>query len=344
LAAVDEGKYKDYSPYAKFGQIVSHNGSLFLIPGFYPAIVRIDAHTDALSYIADWAPKIEKIKSDQPWYFYGAAAVGKKIFISACCASAVVVLDTERLNCEVFSLGGSEYGYNGICHDGENFWLAPRRTVDGAAVLVKSRALDSTNPAPEYVELQTPQECAYLQGKPDGLVQRMFFSGGRLYVLPLYMDRAFAIDTRGGVVTDLPAFRAECEIDAPPVLFDKYSAAWQYDDTIYALGCRSLTLTVYDTVSDNVQNVAIAAGTSRAQTSILVKDAEYCNAPEDFIYLESGVLGTEEFVDIATNFVDAEFRRKQAEVSKGANGIDARSAGDSIYAYCKDSVLGEGKS
>jgi hypothetical protein len=346
LAPVDAEKYPDYSPYAKFGQIVSAGGGLFLIPGFYPAIVRIDARTNAVSYITDWAPRIEKIKNDLFWYFYGVAAVGEKLYISACCASAVAVLDTERLTCEVFSLGKSKAGYNGICCDGENLWLAPRRTVNGAAVLVKSRVSDpakpAIEPAVEYVELQAPADCAYLAGKPDGLVQKMIFSNGRLCVLPLYMDRAFAIDTGDGGVSDLPAFRAECEIDAPPVLFDKYSGAWQSGDAIYALGCRSRRLTVYDTASGAVRSVAIAAGLSRIPIRALMKDAGGCVSPGDFIYAENEIVGAEEFVTIVTNPVDAECCGKQAELSREANGVATQSAGDAIYAHCRDLALGAG--
>jgi hypothetical protein len=188
--------------------------------------------------------------------------------------------------------------------------------------------------------LQAPADCKYLIDKPDGLVQAMFFSGGSLYVLPFYLNGAFAIDAGSGGVSGLPAFQAECEIGAPPVLFDKYSAAWQYGTTLYALGCRSRTLTVYDTMSDTAQTVAIAAGANRIPTHDLRKDAKYCDAPEDFLYAESGAVDTEAFVAIATNYVDTEFLKKQSEVSKKANRIHAQSAGSSIYEDCKDLVWG----
>ena len=304
----------------------------------YPAIVQIDARTDAARYIADWLPKIQEVKNeDHSWFFYGTAFVGGKLFIAVCCANAVVALDMAALKSEVRVLGKDDVNYNGICHDGASFWLAPCRTANGAAALLKwdgdSHAADT-----ERVEVQAAEDCAYLQGKPVGLFRTLLYPDGYVYAMPLFLDAVYRVDVRTNEAAVCEAFRPECVTDESPALFDKFSFAWQSGHAVYAQGSRSLRISEYDTITGRFKTSALRGDTRR-----IVADA-YARRPEDIaeitdcFYAENAVCGLAEYLEHMIDGHGPDMRAKQREVANG-NESNAGGAGGYIYDYCK-SFLG----
>jgi hypothetical protein len=337
LVAPDADGNKHFDSKCKFTDAVTVGNKVFLIPSTYPAIAVIDSIADSVVYVTDWLEGIEKIRNENAWFFFGNERLGNKLFISVCCANAVLILDVEKLTCSVRPLLCEGGNYNGICYDGADFWLTPCRLINSSVKLVKwNEESDKT----EIIEAVSSEDCFDVIDKVGmAMSLKPIYCAGYIYIIPHCMNRSIRLHTVTYDINPAPAFGAECETDAPPALFDKYSAAWQYDNTIYALGGRSRMLTVYNTASGSAETVAITAGARRIPTSALTKNPDFCSSPEDFIYSESGAVGAEEFVDIATNFTDADFMKKQAGVSKEANMIDARNAGNSIYSHCKNLVL-----
>jgi hypothetical protein len=248
-------------------------------------------------------------------------------------ADGIVIIDIAENECTFRKIGQLKFGYNAICFDGDNFWLALSYPADGEAKLLK---WDDKSRF-EYVTVPANREG---MKKDIGTTKHLLYASGYVNLVPNGLNSAYRINVKNSGFGVWDALRPECESESAPELYDKFNAVWQNRDTIYALGSRSRRLTVYDTVSDSVRIVAITAGTNRIPVSALMKDADFCDSPEDFIYSEGWAVGTEEFIDIATNFIDAEFRKKQANVSKEANMINTQNAGNSIYGYCKDLALG----
>ncbi|MFC5528949.1 hypothetical protein [Cohnella yongneupensis] len=117
-----------YFPVYKFSGIKRHKQWLFIIPSTYPAIIRYNLETGELDYVTDWVIPLEKYKRDPVgMWFSDCLQEGASLLLSACNASAVVIFDMEKCVSTVRPIEGTNIGFGGICFDGEQYWLTPRK-------------------------------------------------------------------------------------------------------------------------------------------------------------------------------------------------------------------------
>jgi len=107
---------------------ISYNEYVFFTPYFYPAIARLNINTRELDYYSDWVndPLLKLAPDEKKSFCSFPIVVDNTIFLSSSYANAVIAFNMDECTSTVYEVGKKGYLYNGICFDGENFWLAPR--------------------------------------------------------------------------------------------------------------------------------------------------------------------------------------------------------------------------
>jgi hypothetical protein len=336
LREVDAAEFKNYSTLEKFAHAVTCGAAVYLIPGTYPAIICIDTENDNIAYITDPISKLESIKNETTWYLHGYEVVGKKIFVTARCANAILEIDADNRETKLYTFEQNEINYYDICYDGASFWLATVRTTDGA---VKIGKWDGINFAIEFVEILPPGDCESFVCELD-VVFRILYFEGRLYVIPCHMDRALRIDLATNEVSTIGALQPECRYAETPELFDKFNAVWKQGDEIYALGGRSRRLYILDAAKDESRVAEIRGDTSLARAVAFQHDARQYEKLEDSLYGDSDMFNINAFIEMLVNLPCDDLILKQSESAIERYEAGSRNAGAAIYAYCRDSVMG----
>jgi hypothetical protein len=327
LRAIDRKRFKNYNAETKFSHAVSHGGYVFLIPGLYPAIVRIDAGTCATIYIDNWIKDYESCCANPAWYFYGVATVGAKLYAASCLADAVAIIDLAGNECTFRKIGQSEFGYNAICFDGDNFRLSPSYLTDGEARLVqwdgKSRY--------EHITLPGNREgMKYL-----GTAKRLLYANGYVWFVPEALNGAYAINAKSGAACVWEALQPECEAEFAPELFDKFNAVWQNRDTIYALGSRSQALYIFNTLTGESKRVRITGDTLPVRAGAYRHPPERCEEAGDCLYGETGLFDVETFTAMIINAPDDGMAGRQSELAAKEYTVGGRGSGTAIYECCQ---------
>ena len=102
---------------------------LFIFPVTCKVIIRLDTSNNQITYLTEWVNDAEKLIFDkQDGYFRKQVAIrNNKLYIPFCNANAILTLDCETMQCKIHKLGSNKQGYSGICYDGKNFWISPRK-------------------------------------------------------------------------------------------------------------------------------------------------------------------------------------------------------------------------
>jgi hypothetical protein len=340
LREVDATGFKNYKTLEKFAHTVTCGAAVYLIPGTYPAIIRIDAESGDISYDTDRIAELESIKNEETWYLHGYALVGEKLFVTARCANAILEIDATGQAAKLHGFEQNDVNYYDVCHDGVSFWLATPRTIDGAVKLGKWDGIHSTI---EFVEILPEEECARFADKLD-IVFRILYCAGHVYVIPCHMDRALRIDLATNAVSGLSALQPECQCGEPPVVFDKFNAAWKWGNTIYALGGRSHKLYISNAAKGENRVAEIRGDISRAGAIAFRHDAKRCERPEDSIYADGELFDLGAFLETVAGPPDDAMNLKQSESAIEKYAMGKREAGVAIYAHCRDLLMGSSDS
>jgi hypothetical protein len=327
LRVIDAKRFKHYNATCKFSHAISRDGFVFLIPGTYPAIVRIDSGTYETAYIDNWIQDYESCCPDPTWYFYGTATVGGKLYVMPCLADGIVIVDIGGNECVFRRIGQLGFGYNAICFDGDNFWLSPSYLTDGKAKLVK---WDGKNRL-EYITVPGNREGM----KDIGTSKKLIYAGGYVYIVPNYLNGAYKVEVNSGEVSAWDALLPECESEAEPMLFDKFSAEWQNGGAIYALGSRSWALYVIDTRTGESSRAGITGDLRCARAAAYRRSPERRERAGDCLYAETPFLDAETLAEMIVNAPDDGSAKRQSELAAKEYMTGEHGSGAAIYEHCK---------
>lgn len=116
-----------YSNSPKFQRIFCYQGSLFLAPSSYPAIVKVDMSTREVSYYSEFVDEVLRISDKQgrkeSYAFGDAVHVGTKIYITCRWSDLLVEFDMETCKSSTIQLSRRGYGNHTVQYDGSCLWL-----------------------------------------------------------------------------------------------------------------------------------------------------------------------------------------------------------------------------
>lgn len=111
-----------------FMGVEQYKNYLFLLPVGASKIIRLNMNDNKIDYIDDWYEKSRNVIFDHTDIFFRKQCVllENKLYIPFCNANAILELNCDTMQTQIYKLGVEKRGYTGICYDGINFWLSPR--------------------------------------------------------------------------------------------------------------------------------------------------------------------------------------------------------------------------
>ena len=111
-----------------FGGSKMYGKYMFFVPVYSKVIIRLNTENQELDYITGWAEEVASIKFNDDAYVRRQVVLREgKLLIPFCNADAVMELDCETLEHKIYRIENEKIGFSGICFDGKDFWLSPRR-------------------------------------------------------------------------------------------------------------------------------------------------------------------------------------------------------------------------
>jgi hypothetical protein len=239
-----------------------------------------------------------------------------------------VIIDIAENECAFRKIGQLKFGYNAICFDGDNFWLSPSYLTDGEARLMKWDGESRR----EYVTVPGKREG---MKKDIGTAKRLFYANGYVHLIPDGLNGAYRINVKSGEFSVWDALRPECESESAPELYDKFNAAWQDRDTIYAQGSRSRALYVFNTLTGEGDRAGITGDSRYARAVAYRRIPGRCEEVKDCLYGEDVFLDVGAFAEMIVNVPDCGPDGRLSEWAAKEYMIGERGSGAAIYEYCK---------
>lgn len=109
-------------------QAIEYNGSLFLIGGSYPAMIRMDSDFSGqrLEYVEGPYERVLKKKGDDCVFRTAYALRGNELFLASCVDNGILQINLDTCQFTWHMIGEPAWKYSGIAWDGETFWISPR--------------------------------------------------------------------------------------------------------------------------------------------------------------------------------------------------------------------------
>lgn len=123
---------KEFPHYGTGGmlQTVRTGRTIYMVGSSYPAIIRFDEASESIKYIT--APFEEaniRLKNKTDAYFRTHHAIkGKDVYMASCMDNYILRFSLIDESYEWIKVGKADQRYAGIDYDGENFWMAPRKS------------------------------------------------------------------------------------------------------------------------------------------------------------------------------------------------------------------------
>jgi hypothetical protein len=323
---------------AKFLHVVNHGKYLFFIPIMFDAIVRFNTGTGESEYYSDWLVPLRKMSvHNRPGYFGKYLVRNNKLMLPAINAPAVVIFDMDTCTSGISKVGDRNTGYSSICHDGENYWLAPRYTdsiVKWNATNGQYREFDNFDG--EYNKI----DIAYVSVE---------YHNGCVWCFPYHARNAIKVNVATDEISIADEFQAEC---------DKAGASWDFlnnanysdtkiiDDTIYAHTNKSNTFISYNTITGKRREERILFSDEQMKKiepmlkKTFLDRSEYCKKKEDFLMEESLVFSLDSYMDHIAGYGDSKearaAREKQEDLFKATISNAGGTAGSAIFSVISD--------
>ena len=115
-----------------FSGVEKYKNYLFILPLFAKAILKLNTDTQEIEYISNWIEDIkDKVFNERDIFFKRQAIIQEnKLLVPFSNVNAVLELNCDTLESNIYMLGREEQGYSGISYDGKDFWLTPRASGD----------------------------------------------------------------------------------------------------------------------------------------------------------------------------------------------------------------------
>ena len=328
LISVFSKRVEPAKPY--FGIMKAVGDYVFFLPHSCHMAVRLNVKTDALTICDDWYHKLSALSCVQQ----GSIAtfpvvVGDVLWFSSTRGHAVVSVDIQTCKSKVYAVGKHGYRYSAICHDGENFWLAPR---DGATPVIK------WHPDKGVIK-KFPDVHAMGYDKVKVSFYTGIYSDGYFYLFPYYAKNAVKIDVNSSEVSLVDELSYDCaEVDGRngQIVFGR---ALLFGDNTYLYKMRGKTQTL---IEFNLK--------TRARRDIQIMVSADVDAPvsehrqrlflanlaaEQPAFIYDTVINLSSFIELISKI---DVNGNPALPNKNT----LSSAGERIYAYVKDLALSGG--
>ena len=184
------GAFYEAIPYEKY---------LFLLPNFYPAMVRYDTESGELRYVTENLDIFAGIAAGER-RCAGACMMGDKLYIASPTTNRVLEVDALSLKQRVLTINQSTPGaYVGIVADQDELWLLP------CAGMAVTRWNPKTGKVQEYTDY--PEQMTCIHKKYGCECQEIPFSsvafcGDYVYLAPCFANIFICINKKSGEMTE----------------------------------------------------------------------------------------------------------------------------------------------
>jgi hypothetical protein len=241
-----------YNKDIKFSQIFHYDKYIFLTPSTYPGIIRYNIDNGEITVYTAWVKEIKMQQKDSvSAYFSRGIITDNKIFLACASMSAVFEFDMSTGLHQVHKIQSENIGYQGICFDGNDYWLLP--ITAGGPVVRWNRNTFSVN---EYDRIISDVYCP-VKYYP---FQNIRYANGYVWILPAFGDLALKIDIKDGSVYKADYFQEEIYSAYPDgEKTSKYIFFLEemIDNTLYAFSDYSDQFFAYDTITGKTRTEKI---------------------------------------------------------------------------------------
>ncbi len=116
----------------QFSRIVHYKDYLFIIPTYYPALVRYDIKNNIYKYYPNFndALKMEGNRTYQngPLFLNAVYVEGDLLLVASAISNTVVEFNMETENINIHKVGSAGNNYFGMEYDGNDYWLIPYKS------------------------------------------------------------------------------------------------------------------------------------------------------------------------------------------------------------------------
>lgn len=191
---------QQYSSVAKFAEVKRYKQKLFLIPYFYPAIIRYDLDTGKIEYINKWIKQLEPYIVDKAdvWFAHSIQE-GSQLLLPACNANAIVIFDMETCKSVIQTVESVQHGFEGICGDAGHYWLTPRKHTEIVRWDRKDNTFTKFNEFPQDYDGGT-----YPFTLP-------IYANRSIWLLPIQANQILQITEEDGNMTSVGGFPIEAK-------------------------------------------------------------------------------------------------------------------------------------
>jgi hypothetical protein len=328
--------------YGDFFGAVKYGEYIFFTPFKYEGILRLNTLTGEIDCIKDWLTQSGKpvFNVDDGYFLYPLLTDGHTCMLAACNGNAVVAFNTETLKSTVHEVGKRGYFYNGICFDGENYWLSPRHNTP----IVKWNP--KTGKTKEFTKFfsDTPEE--------NFLFTPLIYCNGYVWIFPILANVALKINVLTDEVTIAEEFQTECEV-AEGFIRNAYYFTQCVGDVIYAYAGKSGKLIAYNpnTGERREQSIILPqeamSAFETARERDISKRQQDCKSSNDCIYRED-IYGSDldSLLRCVTRDSETgtakEFCEKQKSLFREENAYADGTSSTATYAFCREKILGAG--
>ena len=330
-----------YKPEAKFYAAAKYKNYIFFIACSYPAFIRYDVNSGKIDYYTDWVEELNGLNEDsKDVYFRQAACVVDSCFIVASCsANAFVQFDMENCISKVFRVGNKDARYSGICHDGKDFWGAPRN--EGPIV----RWNRETNTFKEYNNFPKGYtKCKYS-------FWSTCFAGGFVWLFPNQANMALRIDPTNEKIEIATGLQEKLEavIENKGQYSENYLMGQSKDNIIYAHTGKGNEFIEYDINNQKMKSEGIKLSEVDSRKTLQQRTV-FRNITSDLLEGENHNAFSEGPSALLTDFIlyvtiGLLARDKSAEEdicvrnkTVSACNDNKSSSGSQIYSFCRSQL------
>ena len=314
-----------------FGGTILHEDHIYFTPVCYPAIVKLNVHTNELTYYTDWLEPLSALCSEEPQLFFEfSVVVDNVIYMPSLITNAVVAFDMESCKSTVYRVGEKGFSYRSICYDGENFWVSPRLDTPTVKWHPQKGVLNVFN------QMASDSKAPFL---------KIFYKLGHVWLIPHSTNQAYKID----VTTDVVSTADEFNLQTVSSEF--------IEDTLYLSSfVGSLTSYCFENSESKQRDFTLSADlATKIKSSILYDSHARFKTLEstDKIYSSCYYESTHILSHISlTNFIDyivtetdsteeLKKRNQRKSINSFINANNNGTTGQAILKFIKNTLIGK---
>jgi hypothetical protein len=313
----------------QFAKIIHYKDYIFMIPIYYPALVRYDVKNNTYKYYHKFVDVLEtygKRPDQNAPYFMNAVYADNNLLLAASATSNLVVeFNMETENISVHRVGNDENNFFGMEYDGNDYWLIPN----------KSKAIVRWN----RITGQTFEYSNFPEGFISG--NNAFFSiidcKDYMLAFPKHANMIVRIDKDTGIMSEykLPLHYKEGERKEPYYSWpNNYYFVKKADDR------NILALTAYDSSLLLIDTETQTCVSKKCIIEKRIAGIEFGPLGDNYPYClkESSYADVEDFIN---NLEDKKFFNRDEQIRAYSSVFDNTdgSCGKKIHDFMVDNIV-----